>query len=78
MRKRFSEFRFQHPVPLFEFCEMRRCCHSRVSLGVRSSDDSFVTCPSDQVDVTKPLLRPKGGIEIPRYDSFIHKKLMCG
>ena len=44
MLKRFGQFRFKHPVALFEFCEMRRCSHSRVSLGVRwTSDDSFVT-----------------------------------
>jgi len=44
MLKRFGQFRFKHPVALFEFCEMRRYSHSRVSLGVRlTSDDSFVT-----------------------------------
>jgi hypothetical protein len=73
MPERFQEFRFKHLVALFEFCEMRRYSHSRVSLGVRrSADDSFVTRRSNQVDVTKPMLRCTCCIELPGHDeSFI-------
>lgn len=72
MLKRFRQFRFQHPVALFEFCEMRRCGHSRVSLGARlNSDDSFVTRPRDQVDVTKPIPQRNKGTAIPTLSEII-------
>jgi hypothetical protein len=73
MLKRFRQFRFKHPVALFEFYEMRRYSHSPVSLGVRrSADDSFVTRPRNQVDVTKPMVHRTQGIELPVWtESFM-------
>jgi hypothetical protein len=76
MLQRFREFRFQHPVTLFEFGKMRQYSHSLVSLGPEQiSDDSFVTRPRDQVDVTKPILHCNDGNKIPTSAGILHLKI---